>query len=184
MSRRPAPSGPSCPSGPAGRRRLLSLGSALAALAPLSACGFKLRQSADLPFARVYNALGRGSGLSNAFATQVRIAGDTKLVDDRAAADAVVELVGEQREKEAVSFSVSGSPREYELRYRVRFRVVDPKGVTILRPTEILLRRYITTTDVEVLAEELEEEFLYRSMQRDMVQQILRRLAAIDLTAG
>ena len=79
---------------------------------------------------------------------------------------------------------MSGSPREYELRYRVRFRVVDPKGVTILRPTEILLRRYITTTDVEVLAEELEEEFLYRSMQRDMVQQILRRLAAIDLTAG
>ncbi len=162
------------------RRRALALTAGLL-VAGASGCGFKLRESADIPFAKLYNNLGRGSGLGNAFATHVRVAGGTVLVDDRESADAVVELVGEVRQKEAVSFSISGSPREYELRYQVIFRVLDPNGVAYLRPTTIILRRYITTSDVELLAEELEENFLYREMQKDMVQQILRRLAAIEL---
>lgn len=147
-----------------------------------SGCGFRLRGSVDIPFARLYNNLGRGSGLGNTFATYVRIAGGTTLVDARSEADASIDLVEEVREKEPVSFSISGSPREYEIRYRVTFRVVDPNNVDYLEPTEIVLRRYITTSDVEQLSEELEEAYLYREMQQDMVQQILRRLAAISRT--
>jgi len=144
------------------------------------ACGFTLRKSADLPFATIYNGLGGNSGLSSEFNRQIRVAGDTRVVTDQSEADATIELISENRQKEAVAFSTSGRPREYELRYEVEFRVVDDSGVVVLPPTEIELRRYITTTDVELLAEELEEEFLYREMQTDMVQQMLRRLAAID----
>ncbi|MGH1357456.1 MAG: LPS assembly lipoprotein LptE [Burkholderiaceae bacterium] len=151
----------------------------LSTVAALSACGFKLRQSVDLPFATLFNGLGSG-GLSNEFSRQIRVAAATRLVTNQSDADATIKLLTENRQKEAVSFSTSGRPREYELRYVVKFRVRDREGVEVLRPTEIELRRYITTTDVELLAEELEEEFLYREMQTDMVQQILRRLAAID----
>lgn len=145
----------------------------------LGACGFKLRQSVDLPFATLFSDLG-GGGLASEFSRQIRVAPGTRLVINRGEADAVIRLLSENRQKEAVSFSTSGRPREYELRYIVKFRVRDREGVEVLRPTEIELRRYITTTDVELLAEELEEEFLYREMQTDMVQQILRRLAAIN----
>ncbi|MEO8142986.1 MAG: LPS assembly lipoprotein LptE, partial [Betaproteobacteria bacterium] len=39
------------------------------------------------------------------------------------------------------------------------------------------LTRDITFNDSDVLAKETEEQLLYRDMQSDMVQQIMRRLA-------
>ena len=46
---------------------------------------------------------------------------------------------------------------------------------------EILLIRDITATDIEIVSKQQEEELLYREMQSDLVQQLLRRLAAIRL---
>lgn len=158
----------------------MARGLALAPIGAVTGCGFKLRQSADLPFATIYNGLPQGSGLATEFGRQIRIAGGTNLVANRPDADGAVLLVSENRDKEAVSFSPSGRPREYELRYRAVFRVTNRENVEVMPPTEILLRRYITTTDVELLAEQLEEEYLYREMQTDMVQQLMRRLAAVE----
>jgi LPS-assembly lipoprotein len=42
----------------------------------------------------------------------------------------------------------------------------------------IQLTRDVTFNDAEILAKEQEEQLLFRDMQTDMVQQILRRLAA------
>ena len=44
--------------------------------------------------------------------------------------------------------------------------------------TSITLTRDITFADTDVLAKESEEQLLFRDMQSDMVQQIMRRLAA------
>lgn len=159
------------------RRSLLS-GLTLLGLVAVHGCGFKLRDSVDLPFETLFNALGTG-GLSSEFNRQIRVAVATTIVTNRDEAQVSIDLISENRQKEAVSFSTSGRPREYELRYAVKFRVRDRELIELLRPTEIELRRYITTTDVELLAEQLEEEFLYREMQSDMVQQMIRRLAAI-----
>ncbi|HQY27163.1 MAG TPA: LPS assembly lipoprotein LptE, partial [Burkholderiaceae bacterium] len=78
-----------------------------------------------------------------------------------------------------VGFSSTGRPREYQLRLRFTFRVVDRDGQPLLPLTEIVLRRDITSSDVELVAKQQEEELLYREMQSDLVQQLLRRLAAI-----
>jgi LPS-assembly lipoprotein len=68
--------------------------------------------------------------------------------------------------------------REYQLRYRVAFRVHDGKGGDYVPQTTIQLTRDISFNDSEILAKEAEEGLLYRDMQTDMVQQIMRRLAA------
>ena len=68
--------------------------------------------------------------------------------------------------------------REYQLRYRVGFSVVDGKGREWIAPDEITLTRDISFND-QVLAKESEELLLYRDMQTDMVQQLMRRLAAV-----
>ncbi len=147
----------------------------------LGACGFQLRASAELPFTTLYNGMKAGSTLSDEFSRQARISSNTQLVTDSSRAQASLELINEAREKEAVSFSPSGRPREYLLRYRVSFRVRDNTGVEVLEPTEILLRRYITTTDIEVLSAQLEEDFLYNEMQKDIAQQIIRRLSVLKI---
>lgn len=158
-------------------RRAVGWLAAGALAAAAGGCGFKLRESADLPFATLYSGLTPGSTLAAEFARQARRG--TTLVDSPDKAEAALILVSENRDKEAVSFSRSGRPREYELRYSVQFRVVASDGSELLGPTRIALRRYLTTTDLEQLSEELEEAFLYSEMQSDMVQQILRRLSAI-----
>jgi LPS-assembly lipoprotein len=57
--------------------------------------------------------------------------------------------------------------------------VIDAKGGQLLAPTEITLRRNLAFNEQQVLAKESEEALLYRDMQSDLVQQILRRLAAM-----
>ena len=71
--------------------------------------------------------------------------------------------------------------REFQLRYRFAYRVHDLKGREFVPPTEIILVRDISFSDERVLAKEQEEVLLYRDMQNDMVQQVLRRLAAVKI---
>jgi LPS-assembly lipoprotein len=68
--------------------------------------------------------------------------------------------------------------REFRLRYRVGFRVHDGKGGEYVAQNNLELTRDVSFNDAQVLAKEAEEQLLFRDMQSDMVQQILRRLAA------
>ena len=54
-------------------------------------------------------------------------------------------------------------------------------GVTTVVPrTQVQLTRDVTYSDTEILAKEAEEQLLFRDMQTDFVQQILRRLSAAE----
>ena len=50
-----------------------------------------------------------------------------------------------------------------------------------MAPAEITVVRDITFNDADVLAKEAEEALIYRDMQQDLVQQILRRLQAAKI---
>jgi len=56
--------------------------------------------------------------------------------------------------------------------------VHDRKGREYIPLTTLLQVRDILFNDSIVLAKESEEQLLYQDMQRDMVQQIMRQLAA------
>ena len=160
-------------------RRRLALGAAVLTLAGMSGCGFQLRGSAALPFRNLYTTFSRTSPVGAEFRRLVRIAQDTRLVDDPAKADGRLEVLVEQREREVVAFSSTGRPREYQLRLRFAFRVTDNRSRELLPATEIVLSRDVTATDIEIVSKQQEEELLYREMQSDLVQQLLRRLAVI-----
>jgi LPS-assembly lipoprotein len=89
----------------------------------------------------------------------------------------VVGFTNEMRDKSILTFTAAGKVNEYRLRYRVGFRVTDSKALQVFLPTsEIILTRDMSYNDAQVLAKEAEEQLLYRDMQTDMVQQIMRRL--------
>ena len=85
-------------------------------------------------------------------------------------------VLTEQQEKVILSLNTQGRVREFQLRYRVAYRVSSPKGLDYVPPTSVVLTRDITFND-QVLAKEVEEGQLYAEMRSDMVQQIIRRLA-------
>jgi LPS-assembly lipoprotein len=62
---------------------------------------------------------------------------------------------------------------------RVRFRVRNREGIERIPEVELEQRRDITFNESFVLSKSAEETLLYANMQTDMIQQILRRLAAL-----
>ncbi|HWI34927.1 MAG TPA: LPS assembly lipoprotein LptE [Burkholderiales bacterium] len=150
-----------------------------AALLLVTACGFQLRGSATVPFNTIYipNATG---GLALDLKRNIEAGTSAKVVTDPKTADAILDLFGEAREKIILSLTGTGQVREFRLRYTVNFRVHDGKGAEYVPRTVVQLTRDVTYSDTEILAKEAEEQLLFRDMQTDFVQQILRRLSAAE----
>jgi len=143
----------------------------------LAGCGFRLRGTAEVPFETLYLP-NSDSGIALDLRRYVQAGTRARVVDDPKQAEAVLAFTEENREKNILSLTSAGRVSEFQLRYRVGFRVHDGKGGDYVPQTSIALTRDITFSDTDVLAKEAEEQLLFRDMQSDMVQQIMRRLAA------
>lgn len=143
-----------------------------------AACGFQLRGQSKLPFATLYVDMPANSSLGIELKRNLVAGTSTRVVDSAANAQAIFSAIAEQRGKRILSFDASGRVAELQLGYSLKFRVRDAKGRDYLPQTEIRLTRDISYSGTQVLAKESEEALLYRDMQTDMVQHILRRLAA------
>jgi LPS-assembly lipoprotein len=158
---------------------------ALAAGLALSACGFHLRGSNgsyNLPFNKIYVGLPASSNLAIDLKRNIRAIGTTEIAEDAAQADGIIDVLSNPettRGKSILSLNSNGRVREYQLSYTILFKVRDNAGNELLGPTQIGLTRPITFNESQLLAKETEEAMLYRNMQADLVQQMLRRLAAL-----
>lgn len=151
----------------------------LASLA-LGGCGFRLRGSQNFAFTRIAIMPDPGGAvaaeLRRSFGAAVRVLAPDEPLDK---AQLVLDILQEQREKTVAGISSSGQVREFQLRIRVKFRVRTPQGKELLPESEIVQQRDISFNESAVLAKEAEESLLYRDMQADVVQQLMRRLAAV-----
>jgi LPS-assembly lipoprotein len=83
-----------------------------------------------------------------------------------------------------VAINSQGRATEYQLRLRIRFRVLDKDALELIAPTDLIARRDITFNESDLLAKESEEGLLYRDMQSDLVRQMVNRLAGIRTDAS
>ena len=161
------------------RRLLLAVaGSALL----LGACGFQLRGAPELAFQSLYVGADVNSALANELKRNLASLGSLQVITDpqmRNSAQVVLDILQDQREKTVVGVNTSGQVREFQLRVRLRYRLRTPQGRELIPETELLLQRDISFNESAVLAKEAEEKLLYRDMQSDIVQQLIRRLAAV-----
>jgi LPS-assembly lipoprotein len=176
-------------SGNTGRRTLGKFVLAAALAGSLSACGFHLRGDGGhyrLPFPTMYVGLPESSPLAIDLKRNIRANGSTEVVTDPKLADGVIEVLTDPektRSKTILSLNSNGRVREYLLAYNIVFRVRDKLGNELLAPTQITLNRPITFNETQLLAKEQEEALLYKDMQTDLVQQMMRRMAAIKPVA-
>lgn len=153
----------------------------LAATLLVAACDFQLRGYAELPFNTIYVQ----AAATSQFATQVRRAvqagGSTRLTDAPEQAEVLLQILNEAQEKQILSLTGGGRVSEYQLRYRVLFRLTDGKNREHIPASEIVLRRDYSFSDDQALAKESEEAQLYRDMRSDAVRQLVRRLQSAKL---
>jgi LPS-assembly lipoprotein len=150
--------------------------------ATLAACGFQLRGSTsayNMPFSSIYLAFPDTSPLGNELRRNLRAGERVVITPTQDGAQARFEVLTETRNKAILSLNNLGRVREYLLSYTLVFQVRDASGKLVLGPTDITLRRNLAFSEEAVLAKEGEEALLYRDMQSDLVQQVMRRLAAI-----
>ncbi len=161
------------------------------AVTALAGCGFQLR----------------GTGLRFAFRTlRLQAAADTDVIDSlRAqlqaagvavlgasqpaspavagvtpmAADVILQVLQDQRERVVVSTTAAGQVRELALRRRFRFVLRTPAGRELIPPTELLQERELSFSETVVLGKEAEEALLFDDMRAAVVRQLLVRLAAV-----
>lgn len=149
--------------------------------AALQGCGFKLRGAQSFAFSSVLVQSASPTSLvlelqKGLEENTVKVLTDAKL---QASAQVRLDIMGEQREKSVVGVTSSGQVRELQLRLRLRFSLRTAAGKDLIEETELVQQRDISFNETAALSKEAEEVQLYKGMQTDMVQQLLRRLAAV-----
>ncbi len=148
--------------------------------AVIAGCGFQLRGSnSNLPYKTLYIALPETADVRIWLQRYISATGQTKIVDSPKDAEAVFQQLQDGRIKTILSVNAQGRVTEFRLQLNYRFRLVDAKGRELVAPNEINLSRDISYSDSNILAKDLEEGLLWRDMNNDLVNQIVRRLSLI-----
>ena len=161
-------------------RRISSL-ILLAAALLLASCGFQLRGTAQLPFSSLYVQAPPTSQFATQLKRAVQSGSSTRIAEQPEQAEAVLQIVSELHEKQILTIGGGGRVSEYQLRYRLLFRLTDSKNREHIPASEIVLKRDYSFSDQQALSKEQEEALLYRDMRNDAVQQLVRRLQAAKL---
>lgn len=144
-------------------------------LISLTACGFHLRGSVQLPPAlaaiNVQDAK-PATDIAPTLRNALKNAG-TQISDS---ASMVLQLKAEQYGKRVLSVDSSGRAQEYGLSYTVRFSLKGDKGAVWLAEESVTQTRDLRFDANAVLGTGSEESQLKAEMRRDAVSQILRRL--------
>jgi LPS-assembly lipoprotein len=153
----------------------------LAATLLVAACGFQLRGVATLPFESIYVQAASKSLFAQEIKRAVRSGSSTRVAEQPDQAEVTLQIISELQERQILSITGGGRVAEYQLRYRVLFRLTDAKKREHIPASEIVLSRDYSYQDSAALASESEEALLYRDMRSDAVQQLVRRLQGAKL---
>ena len=156
------------------RRSLLALAPAL-----LAGCGFQLRQAPDFAFKSIYIGVAASSPIGSELKRAIASGGKVAVVGSPAEAEVVMDVLNEQRQKVVVGLGAVGQVREFELRMLLRFRLRSRDGRDLIPEAEIARQQDISYSETVALAKEDEEQLVYRSLQADIVRQVMRRLSSV-----
>lgn len=148
----------------------------------VAGCGFQLRQSPNYAFTTLFVNLPENDAMGASLRRNISASGQVTVITDVRdveKAQVIYEPIFNLREKVILGRTSTGAIREYQLRLRYRFRLRTQGGKELIPDAEIFLSRDINFNETGALSKESEETLLYRDMENDLIQQILRRLAAV-----
>jgi LPS-assembly lipoprotein len=164
------------------RRDFLGHAGVLGLLAT-SGCGFAPRRAPEMPFSTMaFNGFLPRSPMASQLRLMINSSRATRVIDDLASAEVILDVLTDSQERARGTITPAGQVRSINLLYRFKFRVRAAAGKGVLAPVELASSRAMTYKESQALAKEKEEEEIFRSMQVDLSDQVMRRLAAIKLS--
>ncbi len=147
----------------------------------LAACGFHLRESAQLPaviqtlrIESVDSLSPLPQELGRALLRQ-----GVELVDDETAKVSVLRILADQQSTVPLSYSGAARIQEYQVVHRVEFEVLDADGKIIAARSALERRREYRFDETQALGAAAEDELARKELRREMLQALLRRLESI-----
>lgn len=151
----------------------------------LSACGFALRGTTELPFDSIHINLPANSQFGSQMRRQIRAASPTtEVVEDASRAEARLQILENSRSRTEVALNAQGRVQEYELQLLLTFQVIDAQANILVPPTTLTAVRTLPYDESVAQAKESEAEALYQSMQSGLAQRILHQLNAANTRAA
>ena len=161
--------------------RRIHVFAALLASLLLSACGFHLREQIVLPAPLQRVSLEFADPLTplrRDLAAALKRAG-AEVVATGTEGVGVIRVPVDTMLTEPLTVSDAARVQEYIVRYRVELEILDAAGKVLLPRGTIELTRDYSFDETQALGAAAEDELLREELQREMVQQILRRIQAI-----
>jgi len=165
------------------QKRHFSTALMLLALAGASGCGFRLRGAPRFAFRSLYLQGAAESPVVRELHAALSASGGLIVLAEPLSpdgADVILQILSEQQERVVVGMNALGQVRELQLRLRLRYRLRTPSGAQPIPESELLQQRDVTYNESSALAKSAEEGLLYQDMRTDIVQQVLRQLAAVQ----
>ena len=143
----------------------------------LAGCGFHLRGQADMPFSTLYLKV---PNEHSDFAVELKrslAANGVRLAAKPEEAEMTLVIDSEGVQQKILSLAATGRAQEYQLLFVVVLHSYDKQHSEWMPTQTVVARREYSYSDSVLLAKQEESQTLIQDMQRDMVQQILRRLS-------
>ena len=165
------------------RRECLTGGLTLLAAATLSACGWRVRGKIDLPYKNLFLSGSMTPEFRDTLEMYLRV-NDIALVKSAKEAELILEIITEQNARQVLSYNGAGQITAYRIISRVAFRTFDPSGIEVTPEADIYLTRDVDFDQANVQSFDLLVAEHIKAMRTDIVNQLMRRLAAIKKLPG
>ena len=143
----------------------------------VSACGFQIREDADLP-PEMGKTIMVIEAENSVFARRVRMllgqAGVEFVTADQATA--FLEIPVNSVQTEVLTIGDNARVREYRVSHTVRFRLTDSAGKELIPWQTMRQAREISFDEQEILAASREQEYLKQDLAESLSRQLVTRL--------
>ncbi len=145
----------------------------------LTACGFHLRRSADLPagMQRVYLSVSGSSDFRRELTRAIAATGST-VVDEPGPGVSELRVPIASFSTNALTITGQGRISEYAVQFHVRFDAVNAQGDTLVSEQNIEMSREFTYDARHSIGRATQVEALRKSLIEDMVRAVMYRLQA------
>lgn len=143
----------------------------------LSACGFQLRDAAQLPpeMAKTHLQIqGEYSTLARRLRVLLTQSGVELVGPDEALA--ILEVPVNQVVTDVLTIGDNARVREYRISHRAEFRLLDSAGAVLVPTQSLRQAREIAFDEQEILGASREQEYLQQDLANSLARLILRRL--------
>jgi LPS-assembly lipoprotein len=160
--------------------KLMRILASLALSLLLSACGFQLRETAELPPEMQSTQLvidDEYSQLGRRVRVQLEQAGVKFVNKDKATS--ILEIPKNEVLTEVLSIGDNARVREYRIIHTVQFRLTDPQGQELVPLQTIRQSREISFDEQQILAVSREQEYVKEDLANTLSRLLISRLEIV-----